>query len=186
MIANVTNTTTSYQWSAHVLAGMTQEDYLHLRIYNANNPDCPRCHANSTRFNIVSRAGNGNNKQHLKLGLGLGLGLGLLLFLALIGIAVWLCVRRSKSSKRDGTGSSTGTGEELMGYRQEQLVAGQDMRKSYEPHAGHVANDKAEVDGHGVVEMAHERDVAEMPAAGLGQRERVELEGDLGHRPIGR
>lgn len=158
---------------------MTQEDYLHLRIYNAKNPDCARCHANSTRFNIIPRAGSGGNNEHwLKLGLGLGLGLGIPLFLALVGLLVFLFVRRRKS----GTGSSAGTGEELMGYRQERRgvehVGGDDMRKSYEPDARDGINDKVEVDGHGVVEMAHERDVAEMPA----QRERVELEGDMEHR----
>lgn len=166
---------------------MTQEDYLHLRIYNAKNPDCARCHANSTRFNIVSRAGGGDNQQHLKLGLGLGLGLGIPLLLALVGILAWICVRRKKGSKRDGTGSSTGTGEELMGYRQEQQggvphIAGEDMRKSYEPPAEDGMKDRAEVEGNGVVEMAHERDVVEMPASGMEQRETVELEGDMEHR----
>lgn len=90
---------------------MSREDAFHLRLFNANDPNCRHCHSNSSDLFIIdSSAAAGRS---LKLGVGLGLGLGIPILVALTAFATWLWVRRRNSMQNVGSQS----GEPLVDWK---------------------------------------------------------------------
>lgn len=143
---------------------------FHLHLFNAEDPECPRCHSNSSLFEIAqpgsdSSSGSATSSgsevasSRSNLPFGLGLGLGLPLLVLLVGSAVWMYSRRQKRA-REGDRQTT--------------VPLVDSKA-----AGLVQEDvKAEMQGREVVELSTLENVAEAPTV----VERVELEADDARR----
>lgn len=141
---------------------------FHLHLFNAEDPECPRCHSNSSLFEIAqpgldnsgnpaASSGSEVTSSRSKLPLGLGLGLGLPLLALLVGFGVWTYMRSRKHAREDG-GSQTAV----------PLVAGYPVQVDV----------KGEMQGRELVELSTLENVAEAPAT----VERAELEGDAGRR----
>lgn len=195
--ANVSNSTTFYDWDARVLPGMSRDDSFHLRLFNPNGADCNRCHSNSSLFEIrqtgttttsssasdtptsiptsdTSDSSTSLTDTHaFKLGLGLGLGLGIPLLVLLTSLATWAYVRRRKR-KRIGENASQ-TGEPLVDWKE---ASAHTQATTAETHSDSKQGDmaqKAEVEGTNIVEMSGKSEPIEAPTSNV-EVERAELE----------
>lgn len=177
--ANATNATLFYPWTASNLPGMSYDDPFHLYVFNPDKTDCPRCHSNSSAFDIIKPSVTAG--RPFKLGLGLGLGLGVPLLILLTGLAIWPCVRRRRRGKVEqggGDGGGSQSGEPLVGWKGPQTNVSSAER--VRPHFGEADPSlaKNEVHGQSVVEMPGRNVPVEAPEE-PARVERVELEGDV-------
>jgi len=174
--ANISNTTSTFNWETRLLSPMSHDDAFHLRLFNAEGADCNRCHSNSSFFEIKQSADSGSNprpkeKHALKLGLGLGLGLGIWLLISLTGLLLCCCrVRQSRRVKKR---------EEAASQNCESLVNWNTTEPSVPPTEGWQDGTatNAELGGGSLVDMSGVTRISEAPS-NPAVSERVELEGD--------
>lgn len=170
LTANVANTTNSVGWTAHTLSGMKSDHPMWLHLFNANDPSCQTCTANSSTITIKARTTVGGMHKAKKLGLGLGLGFGIPL-LVLGAALIWLLLRRRRR-QRSGAREQE---EPLTDWKQQTSpISGQSYPT---PVSGHfkIPVEQVEMDNNQVMELPSGGVVVEAP----GQNERVELEGDV-------
>ena len=156
---------------------------FHLHLFNADDPECARCHSNSSLFEIAQPGSDSSDdspstdspaasaasatsksdaeadpSQTLPLGLGLGLGLGIPLLVFMTAFATWLCMRRKRRKGQDDSSHP----REVVDYEQRYWQR-QDA--------------KTEMQGQAIGELPDLGNVVEAPTS----MHTVELEGTLGH-----
>lgn len=148
---------------------MKRGHFFHLHLFNADDPECGRCHSNSSLFEIAQpgynasgdpSATDGNTasvsaapgddattaqSQQLPLGLGLGLVLGLPLVVLLTAEATLLHLRRKRRGRKD-----------VANQQGEMLVENKGVNPAQETI-------KTEVQGQSVVELSGVEHVVEAP-----------------------
>lgn len=132
---------------------MGRSDPFHLRLFYPDNPECNRCHSNSSEFQIVdgsatatpapgpdsssapdsgidsdsgssSSSGPGSDSSSLRLGLGLGLGLGIPLLVLTTAFTTWVCVRKRRKAREEGASQTDEPLVDWKGERRDDLAAG--------------------------------------------------------------
>lgn len=156
---------------------MSLEDPFHLRLFNADDPDCRHCHSNSSDFSIIESLAA---KEHnLRLGVGLGVGLGMPILVGLTVLATWLWARKRRCIARDN-GSQTGEplvewkGDKTSVPHCEGLGPKEHRREVLEADASLA---KVEIQGRDLVELPVDAISVEAPIRSA-MEERAELEGD--------
>lgn len=163
---------------------MNRGHAFHLRLFNADDAECDRCHSNSSLFEIkqpglttsnipsatdnntttsdsVSVSANSTSASSHDLSLGLGLGLGLPLGVLTSAFVTWLGLRRRRRGRAGGDGAS---------QSEEPLV---DLKRVW-PEREDV---KAEMQGQPIIELSSLDTAVEAPT----NTDRAELDGGLGH-----